>query len=136
MRRRNQNNWRSIETNSSNGRREHKAIQSRRRRTYFKENSQKTLQNRNDLKVVSQITMENIKQILLKKDEAIQKLLMEINLYKCNNLQKFESKVPDSVENKETYEEMQGQAKHEWREASAPGFAAPDPSTGAEAPQE
>ena len=38
--------------------------------------------------------------------------------------------------NEETCEETQGQANHESREASATGFAAPDPYTGSEAPPE
>ena len=48
----------------------------------------------------------------------------------------MQSKVQDLVANKETHEETQGQANHESREASTPGFAAPDPSTGAETPPE
>ena len=61
---------------------------------------------------------------------------MEINKYKCINRQTLQSQVQDSVENEETHEETQGQAKHELREASALGFAAPDPCTGPEAPSE
>ena len=61
---------------------------------------------------------------------------MEINKYKRINVQTLQSQVQDSVENEETHEETQGQANHESREASAPGFAAPDPSTGPEAPPE
>ena len=36
------------------------------------------------------------------------------------------------MENKEAQEETQGQDNHKSRKASAPGFAAPDPSTGPE----
>ena len=61
---------------------------------------------------------------------------MEINKCKCINVQTLPSQVQDSVENDETHEETQGQANHESREASGPGFAAPDPSTGPEAPPE
>ena len=81
-----------------------------------------------------QITIDNLKQIILKKDEAIQNFLMEINKYKHINMQTSQSQIQDSVENKKTHEETQGQASHESREASAPGFAAPDPSTGPEYP--
>ena len=59
---------------------------------------------------------------------------MEINKYKRINVQKLQSQIQDSVENKETYEETQGQANNKSRKASALGFAAPDPSTGPEAP--
>ena len=46
-------------------------------------------------------------------------------------MQILQSQIQDSVENEET----QGQANHESRKASAPGFPAPDPSTGQETPQ-
>ena len=49
---------------------------------------------------------------------------MEINRYKHINMQTLQSQVQDSVGNEETHEETQGQANHESREASAPGFAA------------
>ena len=61
---------------------------------------------------------------------------MELNEYKRINVQTLQSQVQDSVENEETHEETQGQANHEPREDSAPGFAAHDPSTGPEAPPE
>ena len=61
---------------------------------------------------------------------------MDINKYKCINGQTLPQQVQDSVENNETHEKTQGQANHESREASGPGFAAPDPSTGPEAPPE
>ena len=61
---------------------------------------------------------------------------MEINKYKCINVQTLQSKIQDSVENKETHEETQGQANHKSRIASVPGFAAPDPSTCPETPTE
>ena len=51
-------------------------------------------------------------------------------------MQTLQSQVQDSVEKDKTHEETQGQAKHESREASGQGFAAPDPSTGPEAPPE
>ena len=70
------------------------------------------------------------------KDKAIQLFFMEINKCKCINVQTFSSQVQNSVENDKTHEEAQGQANHESREASGPGFAAPDPSTGPEAPPE
>ena len=74
--------------------------------------------------------------MILKKDEEMQHFLMEINNYKHINVQTLQSHVLDLVENAETHEETQGQANHESREASGPGFAAPDPSTGQEAPPE
>ena len=40
------------------------------------------------------------------------------------------------MENKDTHEEPKRQVDHESREASAQGFAAPDFSTGSEAPPE
>ena len=48
----------------------------------------------------------------------------------------IETKIQDSVVNEETYKETQGQANHESRKSSAPVVAAPDPSTGPEAPPE
>ena len=60
--------------------------------------------------------------------------MIKINKFKCFNVQKLQSQ--DSVENYETHEETQGQANHESREASGPGFDAPDHSTGPEAPPE
>ena len=51
-------------------------------------------------------------------------------------MQTLQSQVLDSVANDKTHEETQGQANHESRKASGPGFAAPDPSTGREAPPE
>ena len=56
--------------------------------------------------------------ILLKKDEAVQNFMMEMNQYKCIDVQKLQSQVQDSVEKKET----QGKAYHESREASAPSL--------------
>ena len=61
---------------------------------------------------------------------------MEINKYKHINVQTLQSQIQDSVENKEAQEETQGQDNHKSRKASAPGFAAPDPSTGPETPTE
>ena len=63
-------------------------------------------------------------------------MLMEINKYKHINVQTLQSQIQDSVENKETHEETQGQANHKLRKASARGFAASDPSTGPETPTE
>ena len=74
--------------------------------------------------------------MILNKCEAIQNYLMEINKYKRNNMQTLQSQAQESVENEETHEETHGQANHESREASTPGFAAPDPSTGPETPTE
>ena len=68
--------------------------------------------------------------------EAIQYFMMEINEFKHITLQILHSQVQDSVENKETHKEKQGQAHHESRDASATGVAAPDPSTVPEAPPE
>ena len=51
-------------------------------------------------------------------------------------MQLLKPQFQDSVENKETLEKTQGQANHDSRKASTPGFAAPDPSTGPEAPPE
>ena len=42
------------------------------KKTYFKEDSQKAFQNRKYLEVVFKITIDNLKQIILKKVEAIQ----------------------------------------------------------------
>ena len=81
-----------------------------------------------------QIIIDDLKQIILKKDEAIQHILIKINKYKRINVQTLKSKVQDLVENKESHEETQGQANHKSRKASGPGFAAPDPSTGPETP--
>ena len=78
------------------------------KKTYVKEDSQKAFQNRKDLEVVFQITIDNLKQIILKKDEAIQNFLMEINKYKRINMQTLQPQVQDSVENEETHEETQG----------------------------
>ena len=61
---------------------------------------------------------------------------MEINKYKCINVQTLQQQIQESVENEETHEETQGQANHESREASVPGFAALDPPNGSEAPTE
>ena len=44
--------------------------------------------------------------------------MIEIKKYKCITVQKMQSQIQDSVENKETHEETQGQASHESREAS------------------
>ena len=61
---------------------------------------------------------------------------MYINKYKRTNVQAVQSQIQDSVENKEKHGETQGQANHKSRKASAPGFAAHDPSTGPETPTE
>ena len=61
---------------------------------------------------------------------------MEINKYKHINVQTLQSEIQDSVENKEAHKETQGQESHKSRKASAPGFAAPDPSSGPETPSE
>ena len=42
------------------------------KKTYFKEDFQKAYKNRKDLEVVFQIKIDDLKQIILKKDEAIQ----------------------------------------------------------------
>ena len=68
--------------------------------------------------------------------ETIQYFLTKIKKYKCINVQTLQSQVQDSVEKDKTHEETQGQGNHESREASGPGFAAPDPSIGPEAPPE
>ena len=52
------------------------------KKTYFKEDSQKAFQNRTDLEVVFKTTIDDLKQIILKKDEAIPNFLMEINKQK------------------------------------------------------
>ena len=54
--------------------------------------------------------------------------------YKCINLLSLQSQVQDLVGGK--HKKTQDKASHEWREAFAPGFAAPDPSAGTEAPPE
>ena len=66
----------------------------------------------------------------------MQHFLLEINKYKYINVQTLQSQVQDSVEKHKTHEEPQGQANHESRDASGPGFSAPDPSTGPEVPPE
>ena len=55
---------------------------------------------------------------------------MEINKYNCLIVKTFQSQVQDSVKNNKTHGETQGQAKHESREPSGPGFATPEPFTG------
>ena len=62
--------------------------------------------------------------------------MMEMNKHKHINVQTLQSQIQDSVENKEAHEETQGQDNYKSRKASAPGFAAPDPSTGPETPPE
>ena len=54
---------------------------------------QKSFQNSKDLEVVFKITIDNLKQILLKKDEAIQNYLIEINKYKKINMKTMQSQV-------------------------------------------
>ena len=81
------------------------------------------------IEVVFQITIDNLKQIVLKKDEEKYIFFDGIFLYKFIKVQILQSQVQDSVENKETHDETQCEANHESREASALGFPAPDPST-------
>ena len=88
------------------------------------------------MEVVFKITIQDLKQIILKKDESILNCLIKINHNNCITVQQLQSQVQDAVVNKEKHEEMQGQANHESREASAPGFAPTDPSIVAEAPPE
>ena len=57
------------------------------------------------MEVVFQITIDDLKQILLMKDEVIKLILMELNKYKCINVQTLQSQVQDSVENYKTHEE-------------------------------
>ena len=59
--------------------------------------------------------------------------MIEVNKYKRINVQTLPSQVQDLLKNDKTHEETQGQASHESREASGPGFAAPDPSAGPKA---
>ena len=54
---------------------------------------------------------------------------MKINEYKQINVQSLQSQVQNLMENEETPEDTQGQTIYESKSASAPGFAAPDPST-------
>ena len=56
-----------------------------------------------------------------------------MQMYQCANIA---ITVSGFSGNDETHEETQGQANHESKEASGPGLAAPDPSTGPEAPPE
>ena len=81
------------------------------------------------------ITIADLKQIYLRKIKRYQ-ILMEINKYKRLNMHTLQSQIQDSVENKEKHEETQSQANHKSRKASAPVFAAPDPSTGPKTPTE
>ena len=60
------------------------------------------------MEVVFQITIDDLKQIKCKNDEAVQTFLMEINQYKHIKVQVLQSQVQDSVENDETHEETQG----------------------------
>ena len=103
-------------------------------KTQFNKYSQKSFQNSKYLEVVFQITIDDLKQTILQKEEEILNFLMKIKKYKCNNVNTLQSQIQKSVENKEAHEEIQGQAKYESRKASAPGFSAPDPTTGPEAP--
>ena len=57
--------------------------------------------------VVFKKTMENLKQMILKKDEAMQHFMIKVNKYKRINVQTLQSQVLDSVENDETHEETQ-----------------------------
>ena len=61
-------------------------------------------------------------------------VLFQITIEKRINVQTLQSQVQDSVGNEENYEETHGQDNPESREAFVPGFSAPDPSTGPEAP--
>ena len=56
------------------------------------------------------IIIENLKQIIHKKDEGIQNFLAELNKYKHINVQKLQPQVQNLVGNEETHEETQGQA--------------------------
>ena len=78
--------------------------------TYVKENFQKAFQNRKDLDVVFKTTIDDLKQIILKKYEATQNFLMELNKYKRITMKKLKPQVQESVENEDTHEETQGQA--------------------------
>ena len=71
----------------------------------FQRRFPKSLANRKDLEVVFRKTIDNLKQIILKKDEAILNFLMEIYKHKCINMQTLQPQVQDSVENEETHEE-------------------------------
>ena len=64
-----------------------------RKNIYLIEYSQKKTLKRKDLEVVLQITIDNLKQIMLKKDKAIQNFLREINKYKNINVQTMQSEV-------------------------------------------
>ena len=94
------------------------------KKTYFKKDSPKPCKIGNIHKLCVQITIDNLKQIKLRKEEAIPNFLMEINKYKHINMQTLQSQVQDLVENEETPEETQRQANHETRESS-PGFFCP-----------
>ena len=51
----------------------------KKKKTYFTEYSQKAFQNRKDLEVVFKITIDDLNQLILMKDEAIHNFVMEIN---------------------------------------------------------
>ncbi len=82
------------------------------------------------MEVVFSITIGGFKQIILKKDKEITNADGNKQVNKRFNVHTVQSPIQDSVENKETHEETQGQANHKSRKASGPCFAAPDPSTG------
>ena len=88
------------------------------------------------MEVVFSITIGDLKQILLKKYKDLTNSDGNKQINKHFNVQTLQSQIQDSVENKETHEETQGQANHKSRKVSGPGFAAPDPTTGPEAPTE
>ena len=89
------------------------------------------------MEVVVEITIDDLKQEILKKDGAVPNFLMK-KKYKLIKVQTLQSQIQDSVANEESKKhlETRGQANHESREASAQGFATIDPSTGPEAPLE
>ena len=68
-----------------------------------------------------QITIDDLKQIILIKDESIQTFLMEIQIYYCANITITGSGFGG---NDKTHKETQRQANHESKEASGLGFAA------------
>ena len=89
------------------------------RKTDFMEDFQKSSKKK-DLEVVLQIKIDNLIQIIVKKDKALQNFLIEINKYKRINMQTLQSQVKDSVENYKIHEETQGQGNHESKGASGP----------------
>ena len=69
----------------------------KKKKTCWKKDFQKAFQNKKDLEVVPQKSIEDFKKKELQRDEAISHLLVEINKYKRITVQTLQSQVQDSV---------------------------------------